>query len=174
MDADNLGHDPADLGRRVELAFALTALGRKVPHQIFVGVAQNIIAIGPVLRKVEGVTLKDPDQVAQPFGFFFPIAQLAGLVEVREIRPVQLVVRRHQGRDDLLVDLVPDIRLALQLSHVPKAAALGDRDRGKRLTGVLVRDVLQEQQHEDVILVLTGIHPTAQLIAASPKGRIQF
>ncbi len=71
-----------------------------------------------------------------PFGLFFPIALLAGLVEVREIGPVELIICGHRWRDDLLVDLIPDIRFALQLSQVPKAAAFGDGDRNEGLAGV--------------------------------------
>jgi hypothetical protein len=37
------------------------------------------------------------------------------------------------------------------------------------LAGVLVADVLDEQQDEDVVLVLAGIHAAAKLIAARPE-----
>jgi hypothetical protein len=43
-----------------------------------------------------------------------------------------------------------------------------------RLAGVLVADVLDEQQHQDVILVLAGVHAAAEFIAARPKGGIEF
>jgi hypothetical protein len=53
-DAGNLGDDAADFGGRVELALALAALGRDVPHEVFAGVAEQVVAIGTVLREVEG------------------------------------------------------------------------------------------------------------------------
>ena len=34
------------------------------------------------------------------------------------------------------------------------------------MPGVLVADVLDEQQDQDVVLVLAGIHAAAQLVAA--------
>ena len=50
-DADDLRHDAADFGGRVELALALAALGGEVPHQVFVGVAQDVVALGAVLAR---------------------------------------------------------------------------------------------------------------------------
>jgi hypothetical protein len=52
-DAEDLGHDPADLGWRVELALALTALRCEVPHKVFVGITEQVIPIGSVSREVE-------------------------------------------------------------------------------------------------------------------------
>jgi len=52
-DADHLGDDPADLGWGVELALALAALGGEVAHQVFIGVAEDIVVFGAVLRKIK-------------------------------------------------------------------------------------------------------------------------
>ena len=38
---------------------------------------------------------------------------------------------------------------------------------------VLVADVLDEQHEQDVVLVLAGIHPSAQLVAGGPDGRVE-
>jgi hypothetical protein len=65
VDANNLRHNTAHLGGRVELALALTALGRKVAHQVFIGVAQNVVALGAVLTKIERSVLKNGDQVGE-------------------------------------------------------------------------------------------------------------
>ena len=73
-----------------------------------------------------------------------------------------------------LVDLIADITGALESDHVLEARARRDRDRRERLPRVLVADVLDEQQNQDVILVLAGIHPPAQLVAALPERRIQL
>ena len=40
--------------------------------------------------------------------------------------------------------------------------------------GVFVADVLDEQQDEDVVLVLAGVHAAAQLVAACPEGGVEF
>ena len=50
-DADDLGHDAADFGRGVELALALAALGGEVPHEILVGVAEDVVVLGAVLAR---------------------------------------------------------------------------------------------------------------------------
>jgi hypothetical protein len=48
-DADDLGHDAADLGGRVELALALPALRSEVAHEVFVRVAQDVVTVSAVL-----------------------------------------------------------------------------------------------------------------------------
>ena len=48
MDADDLRDDAADLGGRVELALALAAFGGEVAHQVLVGVAEDVVAVGTV------------------------------------------------------------------------------------------------------------------------------
>jgi hypothetical protein len=170
-DADDLRHDAADLGWGVELALALATLGGEVPHQVFVGVAQDVVALGTVLREVEGRVLEDGDEVGEPVHHLLAAAELGGVVEVREVG--ELVGVGQRG-DDLLVDLVADVALALERDHVLEAGAGRDRDRRVGLAGVFVADVLDEEQDEDVILVLAGIHTAAQLVAALPERAIEL
>ena len=170
-DADDLRHDAADLGGRVELALALAALGGEVPHQVFVGVAEDVVALGAVLREVERRVLEDGDEVGEPVHHLLAAAELGGVVEVRQVG--ELVGVGQRG-DDLLVDLVADVGLALEGDHVLEAGARRDRDRRVGLAGVLVADVLDEQQDEDVVLVLAGVHAAAQLVAAGPEGGVEF
>ena len=49
------------------------------------------------------------------------------------------------------------------------------RDVEQRVSVVLrsVRDVLHEQQHKDVILVLRGVHASAKLVTAVPQRVVQ-
>ena len=170
-DADDLRDDAADLGGRVELALALAALGGEVPHQVFVGVAQDVVAVGAVLGEVERLVLEDGDEVGEPLHHLLAAAELGGVVEVRHVGQL---VGVGQRRDDLLVDLVADVGLALERDHVLEAGALRDGDRRVRHAGVLVADVLDEQQDEDVVLVLAGIHAAAQFVAARPEGGVEF
>ena len=74
----------------------------------------------------------------------------------------------------LLVDLVADVTLALQGDHVRKVRTIRDGDRGIRHARVFVADVLDEQQNEDVVLVLTGVHAAPQFVAARPEGCVEF
>jgi len=49
-DANDLGHDARDFRRGVKLDLALAGLGGEVAHQVFVGIAEEVIAI----RRVAG------------------------------------------------------------------------------------------------------------------------
>ena len=64
-DADDLGDDAADFGRGVELALALAALGGEVPHEVFVGVAEDVVVLGAVLGEIELRLLEDGDEVGE-------------------------------------------------------------------------------------------------------------
>jgi hypothetical protein len=44
----------------------------------------------------------------------------------------------------------------------------------RRAGRVLVADVLDEEQDEDVVLVLAGIHAAAKLVAAGPERGIEL
>ena len=51
--ADDLGHDARDFRRGVELALALAGFGGEVAHQVFVGIAQQVVALGAVAAEIE-------------------------------------------------------------------------------------------------------------------------
>ena len=94
-DADDLGDDAADLGGRVELALALAALGGEVPHQVLVGVAEDVVVVGTVLREIQLGLLEDADQVGQAIHHRLAFAELVRVVEVGEVAAGQAgVVRR--------------------------------------------------------------------------------
>ena len=62
---DHFRHDAADFGRGVELSLALAALRGEVPHQVFVGIPQDVIVLGAVLREIQFRLLEDGDEVGQ-------------------------------------------------------------------------------------------------------------
>ena len=123
-DADHLGDDAADLGGRVELPLALAALGGEVPHQVLVGVAEDVVVVGAVLREVELGLLEDADQVGQAIHHRLAFAELVRVVEVGEVAAGKPRVGVDQRLDDLGVDLVADVALALERDHVLEARAL--------------------------------------------------
>ena len=166
MDTDDLSDDAADLGGSVKLALALAALGGEVPHQVLVSVAEDVVAVGAVLREIERLVLKDGDQIGQPVHHLLAGAEFGGVVEVRHVRQPVGVCQRG---DDLLVDLVADVAFSFQGDHAGEACAFRDGDRGIRGPCILVADVLDEQQNEDIVLVLTGVHASPQFVAARPK-----
>ena len=170
-DADDLRHDLADFGRRVELSLALAALRGEVPHQVLVRIAQNVIAFGAVLREIQRLVLEDGDQVRQPVHHLLAAAELVRVIEIGEIRKL---VGIRQRRDDLLIDLVADIGLALQRHHILETRPLWNGDRRIRLSRILIADVLDEQQHQHIILILRSIHPAAQFVTTCPEGGVEF
>lgn len=100
-----------------------------------------------------------------------PAPELGGILEIREIGQV---IGLAEGTEDLLVDLVADVRLPLQRNHVLEARPWRDRDRRVRQPRVLVADVLNEEQNENVILVLAGVHAAAQFVAVRPERAVEF
>ena len=170
-DAENLRDDAAHFGGGVELALALATLGGEVPHEVFVGVAEEVVAVGAVLREVEGGVLEDGDEVGEALHHLLAAAELVRVVEVRHVGQL---VRLRERPEDLLVDLVADVGLALERDHVGKARAFRDGDGRVGLAGVAVADVFHEQQDEDVVLVLAGIHAAAQFVAGRPEGGVEF
>ena len=95
------------------------------------------------------------------------------VVEVGDVDHALEVVGLGELGDDL-VDLVADLLVALERHHVGEAAALGHVEQVVLLAGGLVGDVFHEQQDEDVVLVLRGVHAAAQLVAAFPEGAVEF
>ncbi len=137
-DADDLRHDAADLGRRVELALALAALGGEVPHQVFVGIAEDVVVLGAVLGEIECGLFEDGDEVGEAVHHVLAFAELVRVVEVREVAAGEAGVLVDERLDDLRVDLVADVRLALEGDHVREARALGNGDRWGEVIAVAV------------------------------------
>ena len=73
------------------------------------------------------------------------------------------------------IDLVANIRIALEGDHVLKAGTKRDGHRWRKIirVAVLVGDVLDKQHEQDVVLVLAGIHPATQLVTRSPEGGVK-
>jgi len=79
-------------------------------------------------------------------------------------------VGRDQRLDDLGVDPVADVRLALKGHHVREAGPIRDHQRRQIVADVLVADVLDEEHEQDIVLVLGRLHAAAQFVAAGPEG----
>lgn len=170
-DACNFGDDAADFGRGVELALALAAIHGEMLHQVFVGIAEDVVAVGTILREIQRRVLKDGDQLAQAVNHLLATAQLAGIVEVRHVG--QFVGVGQRGNDPF-VDQVADLGIALERHHVGKAGTGRHLDGRKRLVGVFVADILDEQHDQHVVLVLAGIHAAAQGVTGGPERRVKL
>ena len=131
---------------------------------------------GAVLREVEFRLLEDADQVGQSLDHRRAFAELVGVVEVGEVAFRQAGIGIDQRGDDLGIDPVADIALALEGDHVLEAGARRDGHRRREVVAVavLVADVFDEQHEQDIVLVLAGIHAPAQLVAGGPEGRVEI
>ena len=85
------------------------------------------------LEKSSSGLLEDGDQVGEPIHHLLAAAELVRVVEVGEVAAGELGVGVDQRRDDLRVDLVADVALALERDHVLEARALRDRDRRREV-----------------------------------------
>ena len=129
--------------------------------------------VGPVLAEVQLGALEDGDEPGEAVDFFFAGAQLGAVVEVGEVGEVELVVGVDERGDDVLVDAVADVGLALEGGEVGECGAGGHGDAAVGLAGVFVADVFEEQQHEDVVLVVAGVHAAAEGVAAGPERGVE-
>ena len=143
-----------------------------MPHEILVGIAEDVVVVGAVFREIQLRLLEDGDKVGEPLDHGVALANFVGVIEVREVALGQPGVRLDEGLDDVLVDPVADVRLALEGDHFLEARTFGDGHwwgEVIRVT-VFVGDVFDEQHEEDVILVLGSIHAAAQFVARGPEG----
>ena len=129
--------------------------------------------MGAVGTEVE--PLEDPDQLREAVLHLLAPAELALVVEISLVDHAleQVVVGVGERADDL-VDPVADLLGPLEVDHVGEASPGRHRDVGEvAAPGVLVRDVLHEEQREDVVLVLGRVHAAAQLVAALPERGVE-
>ena len=174
-DADDLRDHAGDLGGREELPLALARLHREVAHQVLVGVAQEVIILGAVGAEIKGGVLEDGDEIGEAIHHLLALAQQVGVVEIGDVdHTLELRVGVGQPADDLLIELIADLLIALERHHIVEAGAFGHLDGRERLPRVLIGDVLDEEHREHKVLVLRGIHPAAQRVAARPEGGIEF
>lgn len=86
MDADDARNNAADLRGRIELALALAAFGCEVPHEVFIGIAEDIITVRAVLAEIERLVFEDGNEVREAIHHFLATAELGLIVEVGHVR----------------------------------------------------------------------------------------
>jgi hypothetical protein len=121
---------------------------------------------------VEVQIFEDGDELAEAVHHFLAAAQFFGVVEVGHVNDAAQVVFGGERGDDL-VDLFADLFVALAVDHVGEGAAGGHGEEAVGVGGGLVGDEFDEEQGEDVILVLGGVHAAAQFVAGFPEGAIE-
>ena len=170
-DADNTGKNARDFRRGVELTLAFAGLGGEVAHEVFIGIAQQVVAISAVGGEIH--TFEDADELGEPVDHLLALAEFVLVVEIGHVDHALEVVLLRQRADDF-VDFVTDLLVTLERHHVVEARAFRHHDHAVGVALVLVGDVLHEQQGEHVILVLAGVHAAAQLVTAGPEGGVEF
>ncbi len=168
VNPNDLRHDARHFRWCIELSLALARLSGEVTHEIFISVTQDIIAFRTVLAKVEGWIGKNSDEIGEAILHLLTLAKLIGIVEVRHINHALEIVSLGKLRNNL-VDLVADLFIALERNHVVKATTLRYHDQRTRLTRIFIRDILDEEQDQHIILVLRSVHTATQLVATFPK-----
>jgi len=91
-----------------------------VAHQVFVGVAQQVVALGPGAAEVQ--VREDRDELGEAVLHLLALAELLLVVEVSQVDDLLQAVGLGQPADDL-VDLVADLLVALQRDHVVERTA---------------------------------------------------
>ena len=141
-------------------------------HQVFVGVAQQVVALGAIASEIQ--PLEDGDQLGEPVHHGLRLAEFFLVIEVGDVdRALQTFVSVRQLSDDF-VDAVADLLVALGRDHVGESAAGGNIDQGIGVAGILVGKLFNEQQDQHVVLVLARIHAAAQFVAAFPERGVEF
>ncbi len=107
-----------------------------MPHQVFVGVAQNVIVLGAVLGKVEFWLLEDADEIGQTIDHRLAFTELVRIIEVGEVAAGKPRVGLDQRLDHLRIDLVADVALPLSAIMSLKLEPLGMLDRRCEVIGV--------------------------------------
>ena len=133
-------------GGGIELAFAFATFRSKMLHQVLVGIAQNIVVIGAILGKIQLRILEDAHQVRESVHHRLTFTEFVRIVKIGEVAAGQAGIVVNQRLNDLGVDLVTDIALALKLDHVLEAGPWWYGNRWCKIIGisVFVGDVLNE------------------------------
>jgi len=166
----NLSHHTTDLGRSIELPFALSTLGGKVLHQILIGITDEVVIGSAVLAEVKIVILEYGNKIAERVDFVFSLSQFRVILEVCHEDSFKLVGLGKGSH--LLVHLFANVGLALESDEVFKKASLRNVNIKTIIATTLVADVFHEENHQHIILVLACIHTATKFIAAFPQRTI--
>ena len=171
--ADDFRQDAAHFCRSVELPLALAAFGGEVAHQVFVGIAQNVVAARLIVAKVEFRAFKDRHEAGQGIHHVLAVTELGIVKELCVVDDACQVVRFGEFRDGL-VHLFANVLVVLERDEVIKTTACRDVDIGVLLTLELVGHVLHKKERQNVVLVLASVHAAAQFVTRFPERRVKF
>ena len=146
VDANHFGKNTGDFGRCIELALAFTTFRGEITHQIFIGVAKNIVSAGLVLFEIEFIALENGDQTGELVHHFFAAAQLGFIIEMGIVdHTAEIVLPGFCQLGNDFVHFFADVFIALQGNQIVETAAFRNSDIGIFYTLELVRNILYEQ-----------------------------
>ena len=162
-----------NLGRGIELTLALTAFSSKVTHQILISIAKNIITGSLVIFEIKLGTLKNANQAGKLVHHFLTFAKL-GLIVKMSIgnNTCQIIAACFRKSGNNFIHFFTDLRVIFNCGKIIKTTALGDGDICIFYTLELVGYIFDEQKCQNVILILRGVHTSAQLITTCPQGAV--
>ena len=187
------GEQSGNGGRRIEFPGLLAGVRREARDEVEITLADDIF--GNLRRtKVEGRVceiLEEVDEAAvavlhpSEVGFRVEVDVAENAFELRTVRVLDLL----QGD----VDQLANIRFSTPFVQIVETRTVGQDEAlafqpatdpalvipvtlPKTLHAVVpqVRDVLEEQHHEDVVLVLTGIDDAPEGVAGGPGGLVDL
>jgi len=161
-DTDHLGHHPRNLSRRIELPFRFARIRSRNSASSTLRHPPKIVTSARFLVKSRLGFSKIATRFERRSCISLPRPSFIGIVEIRHVDHAFEFIGFCQPAMILFI-LVADIGLSLQRHHIRKAAALGDHNQRILLPRVLVRDVLDEQQHQHIVFILRSVHSAAQL-----------
>ena len=182
---DDLCKNTGNFRRGVELSFALAALRGEVFHQVFVSVADDVVATGLVFLEVQLRALENGDKRGQLVLHFLSLAQLRLVVEMHVVDDVfQRRIRRSHAGDDF-VHALADVLVAFQRNKIIEAAPgpflgvclivvlfIENFNFGIATSLEFVRHIFHEKQRQHIVLILRSVHSAAQSVAARPKRAV--
>ena len=144
-------------------------------HKILVSIAKDVVVLGAVPREIQDRILKNGNQIANAFHLGRTVAKFVGVVEVRKVAAGQARVGINQRLDHLGIDQIADIAVTFERNHILKAGALWNHNGRRKVFGVpiFIGNIFYEQHKQHIVLVLAGIHATAQLITGGPERGVE-
>jgi hypothetical protein len=136
-----------------------------VAHQIFVGIAQQVVALGAIFAEIQGRVTKDGNQIGEAVLHLLPLAQLIGIVEIGHVdNTLEAISLSDPGNN--FIDFIADLFIAFERDHIGKAATVRNFDQRVKLARIFVGDIFEKEEDKDIIFVLRGIHAATKFVTA--------
>lgn len=142
--ADQARNDAGHLAGRIELALALTGFLRELHHEVFVGVADNVVTAGAVSTEINIRILEDANQTGHFIDQFFSGTQFLRIIEADIGQgSLEMVVFQELLQD--LINPLANVRFPFCCDQRVKGCFLGYREHRIGLSLIPVRHIFVEE-----------------------------